>query len=346
LSAGDSPFGDSSAAPLAARPGGESGGAGGGEFALIARHFRDLAPGGGESGVLLGIGDDCALLDPSPGHSLAMSSDSLVAGRHFAIDSDAEGVGHKALAVNLSDLAAMGARPRWVSLSLTLPEIDEAWLAGFCRGFAALAARCGVALVGGDTTRGATLVIAVTVLGECRRGQALRRAGASPGDAIYVSGTAGDAALALRLLQSGEAPPEALLQRLERPEPRLELGRALRGVASACIDTSDGLAADLGHICAASGVGARIDARTLPLSAAVAAHSDGQRLALHGGDDYELCFCVPAEREMMLGLTLAAEVPPCTRIGSICAEPGLWLADGQGAATPLAAAGFDHFSGD
>jgi len=329
LTAGGSPFGDSP----------------GGEFALIARHFLDLVPGGAESGVLLGIGDDCALLDPSPGHSLAMSSDSLIAGRHFPADSDAEGVGHKALAVNLSDLAAMAAQPRWVSLSLTLPEIDEDWLAGFCRGFAALAARSGVALVGGDTTRGPALVIAVTLLGECRSGQALRRSGARPGDAVYVSGTPGDAALALRLLQRGEAPPEALRRRLERPEPRLELARALRGVASACIDVSDGLAADLGHICAASGVGARIDAEALPLSAAVAACGDGRQLALHGGDDYELCFCVPAEREMMLGLALAEDAPQCTRIGSICAEPGLWLLDGEGVAAPLAAAGFDHFAG-
>jgi thiamine-monophosphate kinase len=316
----------------------------GGEFGLIERHFLALADSLTADGVRLGIGDDCALLEPPAGFELAISTDTLVAGRHFPPETDPEAIGHKALAVNLSDLAAMGAEPLWVTLALSLPKIDDDWLSAFCRGFGALAAEHGIALVGGDTTASPLLSISLTVVGKCARGQALRRSGARVGDRIYVSGELGGAALGLRQFASAQADPSCR-QRLERPEPRLALGRALRGVASACIDISDGLAADLGHICAASGVGAALDLAALPMPAALCGESDAEALALHGGDDYELCFCVPAEREMMLSLALGPGLPNCTRIGQIVAEPGLSGLGADGVRRALESRGFDHFAG-
>ena len=227
-----------------------------GEFDLIARHFKRPV-----RRTALGVGDDCALLAPRPGMQLAVSSDMLVEGRHFFADVDPQALGHKALAVNLSDLAACGAEPLAFTLALALPNADDAWLAAFARGLFALADAHGCELVGGDTTRG-PLNICITVFGELPTGQALLRSGARAGDDLYVSGTLGDARLALEALQGRVALPPALLAaarlRLERPTPRVALGQQLRGVASSAIDLSDGLLGDVGHVLHASGVGARI----------------------------------------------------------------------------------------
>ncbi len=324
-----------------------------GEFDLIARHFTRPV-----RRAVLGVGDDCALLAPAPGMQLAISSDMLVEGRHFFADVDPEALGHKALAVNLSDLAACGARPLAFTLALSLPRVDEPWLTGFSRGMWALADAHGCELVGGDTTQG-PLNICITVFGEVPAGQALLRSGARPGDDIFVSGTLGDARLALEALLGHITLDADTLararQRLERPSPRVALGLQLRGVASSAMDVSDGLLGDLGHILKASGVGACIDIEaTSKLIAAsalftgAAAHFDTELLrqcTLAGGDDYELAFTAPpALREAVAGAAATAATP-VARIGRISAEPGLRLADAQG--RPLAGryASFDHFGG-
>ena len=325
-----------------------------GEFDLIARYFtRPVRPGGAAA---LGVGDDCALLAPRPGMQLAISSDMLVEGRHFFADVDPEALGHKALAVNLSDLAACAAKPLAFTLALALPRVDEVWLAGFSKGLLALADAHGCELVGGDTTQG-PLNICITVFGEVPTGQALLRSGARPGDDIYVSGTLGDARLALEALLGHIHLPDELLaqarQRLERPTPRMALGLALRGIASSAMDVSDGLLGDLGHILRASGVGADIDAdETSKLIAARALFTGAtarfdmellRQCTLAGGDDYELAFTAPpALREAVAGAAATAATP-VARIGRISAEPGLRLADAQG--RPLAGryASFDHF---
>ena len=327
-----------------------------GEFDLIARYFtRPVRPGGAAA---LGVGDDCALLAPRPGMQLAISSDMLVEGRHFFADVDPEALGHKALAVNLSDLAACAAKPLAFTLALALPRVDEAWLAGFSKGLLALADAHGCELVGGDTTQG-PLNICITVFGEVPTGQALLRSGARAGDDIYVSGTLGDARLALEALLGHIHLPDELLaqarQRLERPTPRMALGLALRGIASSAMDVSDGLLGDLGHILRASGVGADIDAdETSKLIAARALFTGAtarfdmellRQCTLAGGDDYELAFTAPpALREAVAGAAATAATP-VARIGRISAEPGLRLADAQG--RPLAGryASFDHFGG-
>ena len=324
-----------------------------GEFDLIARYFTRPV-----RHAALGVGDDCALLAPRPGMHLAISSDMLVEGRHFFADVDPEALGHKALAVNLSDLAACGAKPLTFTLALALPRVDESWLAGFSKGLLALADAHGCELVGGDTTQG-PLNICITVFGEVPAGQALLRSGARAGDDIYVSGTVGDARLALEALLGHIHLPGELLaqarQRLERPTPRVALGLALRGIASSAMDVSDGLLGDLGHILRASGVGADIDTdetskliadRALFTSAT--ARFDMELLrqcTLAGGDDYELAFTAPpALREAVAGAAATAATP-VARIGRISAEPGLRLADAQG--RPLAGryASFDHFGG-
>ena len=308
------------------------------EFQLIARHFANLTPTG--VGVLLGIGDDAALLEAPPGRQLVTTLDTLVSGRHFLADADPCNLGHKALAVNLSDLAAMGAEPAWALLSLTLPEADDRWLDAFARGFGDLARRHGVALVGGDTCKG-PLSISVQLTGLVEPGRSLRRDGARPGDAIFVTGSLGDAALALRMLQEGRVPAPRLLQRLERPETRLAEGRALAGIGSACIDLSDGLVADLGHICERSGCGASLQARALPLSPEVARHLESTgdwQPPLAGGDDYELCFTVPPQRHE----ALAASGVACTRIGELVSGSGVTVLDENGRALP-SFRGFDHF---
>ena len=317
-----------------------------GEFDLIARYFTRPA-----RHALLGVGDDCALLSPRPGTQLAISSDMLVAGRHFFEDVDPERLGHKALAVNLSDLAACGARPLGFTLALALPAVDEAWLAGFSRGLLALADAQDCELIGGDTTRG-PLNICITVLGETQ-GQILLRSGAQAGDELWVSGTLGDARLALEALQGRRTLPEAVLaaarDRLDRPTPRVALGLGLRGVASGAIDLSDGLLGDLGHLLRASGVGAVVEAeRCAPLLAAQALPgwpgSDPLPLVLAGGDDYELAFtAAPAQRAAVEAAAQAAQTP-VTRIGRIVAEPGLQLLDAQGQRLAGDFPSFDHFA--
>lgn len=323
-------------------------GRGGGEFALIARHFtRPARPG---SPLVLGIGDDCALLQLAPGQQLAVSSDLLVEGRHFLSTVAPERLGHKALAVNLSDLAACGAEPLAFTLSIALPRVDDAWLASFAHGLFALADEAGIALAGGDTTAG-PLAIDITAMGQVPPGAALLRSGAQPGDELWVSGTLGDARLALEVFRGSVALPgeqfEAVRRAMELPQPRNALGLALRGVASAAIDLSDGLVGDLGHVLARSRVGAVVDADALPRSAVLAAQPLAlQRLCtLAGGDDYELLFSAPPARHDAVRAAARDAGVPVARIGSVEAGEALRLVDGRG--TPIEGrwAGFDHFAG-
>jgi thiamine-monophosphate kinase len=293
---------------------------------------------------LVGIGDDCALLRPDAGLELAVTTDTLVEGRHFLPGADPEALGHKALAVNLSDLAAMGAAPRWATLALALPTADERWLAAFARGFFALAERYGVDLVGGDTTRSPLLTINITALGEVPAGVAMYRAGARPGDDIWVSGELGGAALAL-------AHPEiaAVAGRLHRPEPRVELGERLRGLARAAIDVSDGLAGDLLHVLERSQVGAVLEYASIPRPAAFEKFRSLERdCVLSGGDDYELLFTAGAQQRREIE-ALARELKiPLTRIGAIrpnAAAGAAKLVVLDAAGQPLAhRGGFDHFA--
>jgi thiamine-monophosphate kinase len=322
-----------------------------GEFDLIARYFTRPA-----RRAVLGVGDDCALLQPAPGMQIAVSSDMLVEGRHFFADVSALSLGHKALAVNLSDLAACGATPMAFTLALALPDVDESWLQAFSRGLWALAETHGCELVGGDTTQG-PLNICITVLGQVPRGQALLRSGAQVGDDIYVSGTLGDARLALEALQGKLSLPPALMAaaraRLELPTPRVALGQALRGVASAAIDISDGLAGDLGHILKASGVGAQLETEiAISLIAAsdywavdAAVFSDENRLkyVLSGGDDYELAFTAPVSARQAVDAAARLSQTAVTRLGRIEKEPGLRLMDAQGHSVPQTFSSFDHF---
>jgi len=327
-----------------------------GEFELIARYFTRPTPH-----AVLGVGDDCALLQPGSGMQMAISTDMLVEGRHFFPDVDPRALGHKALAVNLSDLAACGARPVAFTLALALPEAVDAWLAAFADGLLALADAHGCELVGGDTTRG-PLNICITVFGEVPARRALLRSGAQAGDDVYVSGTLGDARLALEALQGRIRLPADLLttarQRLECPTPRVELGLALRGTASAAADISDGLLGDIGHILQRSGVGATLDTEVAISLLAVHAHSTragapfgtepSRQLALQsvlsGGDDYELVFTAPpAQRAAVLAASWASATP-VTRIGRIDAEPGLRLVDAQGRPVANTFHSFDHFA--
>ncbi|MGY0613200.1 thiamine-phosphate kinase [Luteimonas sp. A501] len=316
------------------------------EFTLIdliharAAHARD--------DVVLGIGDDAALLQPPPGMQLVVAMDTLNEGVHFPSGTDAASVGWKALAVNLSDLAAMGAEPAWCTLSLSLPDGDPAWVAGFLDGFFALAGQHRVALVGGDTTRG-PLSVSVTVHGFADPGRALRRDGARIGDSVWVSGTLGGAAGALAQWREGRAIAPALRERLERPRPRIALGRTLAGVASACIDVSDGVLADLGHVCAASGVGAHLEIDALPGRDALSPHFSGdalRALQASGGDDYELCFTVPATKDATVAAaaTAAATGVTVTRIGTVVAGQGVQAFDSDGRIWQPAQAGHEHFS--
>jgi len=318
------------------------------EFAIIREYFtRAPSPA---SGAQVGVGDDAAILRVDAGRELVITTDLLVAGRHFPIDTDAYSIGHKSLAVNLSDLAAMGAEPAWFTLGLALPEADPDWLSNFSRGLFALAERWNVSLVGGDTVRG-PLTVAVQAAGTVPAGAAVLRRGARPGDHVCVTGTLGDAALALAARQGRAVVPEddlaRLRVRLDRPEPRVREGVALRGLASAMIDVSDGLAADLGHVLQASGVGARLHLEAVPLSDALrrSAGADAAAGALSGGDDYELCFTVPAASEADAVAALAALGCRTTRIGVIVADSGLRVVDAAGREHALGAAGFDHFSG-
>lgn len=309
------------------------------EFELIRRYFAAQTS---SDGVVLGVGDDCALLQPPPGEQLAVTHDTLVAGRHYPFETAPDAIGWKALAVNLSDLAAMGAQPRWFLLSLTLEQAEPAWLEAFARGLHGLARQHGIALVGGDTTRGPQ-AIGITAIGSLPPDIALRRDGARAGDAICVTGTLGDAALALqRLAQSGDD-DAALRERLDRPQPRVQAGLALRGLATAAIDLSDGLVGDLAHVLAASGVGARLDAGALPMSAAFERlHPPSQRLQLQagGGDDYELCVCIPPQQLAEAQRRLHAMQLQLSCIGEVDSAPGLRWQDGL-PAQPFS--GYQHF---
>lgn len=334
-----------------------------GEFDLIERFFK--RPAHKAARVALGIGDDCALLLPAPDTQMAVSCDMLLEGRHFLATVDPFKLGHKALAVNLSDLAACGARPLAFTLALALPRADEAWLAAFSQGLFALADRHGCELVGGDTTQG-PLNICITVFGEVPlvngRSQALLRSGARAGDDLFVSGNLGDARLALEVFRGKLSVPEAVFKaarlRMEQPTPRVALGMALRGVATAAIDVSDGLLGDLGHILQQSRVGATVDvdiATALGASYASNTGSAGQfdlnipaadwrSLALSGGDDYELLFSAPASRRKLVEDAARTSQTPVTRIGCIEAEPGLRLVDQQGQPVPNTYTSFDHFA--
>jgi len=315
-----------------------------GEFELIARHFTRR--GARREDVILGVGDDAALVATPREGALVIALDTIVEGIHFPAGFDARFVGHRALAVNLSDLAAMGADPAWALLGITLPAVDEPWLSGFSAGFDALARRHGVALVGGDTTRG-PLTVSVTLAGTVPEGLALRRSGARAGDDLWVSGTPGDAAAGLAILE-GRLPAqgrarEALLARFQLPQARVALGIALRGVATACIDVSDGLAGDLAKLCAASGTGADVESRELPLSAglcSVATREARLAYALGGGDDYELLFTAPPAARARIAALDAGVV--LKRIGAVSEAPGVRI-DGAPPGRE-AGHGFDHFT--
>jgi len=321
-----------------------------GEFELIRRFFtRDQRPQRAP-GVLLGIGDDAALLDLPKGSDLVAAVDTIVAGRHFLEDCDARSVGHRALAVNLSDIAAMGAIPLWATLALTLPSADPDWLEKFAAGFLELADAYGVALVGGDTTQG-PLTVSVQILGHVPHGTALRRSGAQAGDLLAVSGTLGDAAAGLAFLKA--SPPRAsssavdeLIRRFDFAEPRVQFGASARGIATAAMDLSDGLVGDLPRLAQASGLAARVEVERLPLSAAMrSAANPSQALewALSGGDDYELLMAVPATRFAELKAAADRLNLTLTTIGELSAGTGVnWSLDGK--VFQPRVSGFDHFA--
>ncbi len=316
-----------------------------GEFDLIARHFARPTPQ-----ALLGPGDDCALVQPSPGYELAVTTDMLVEGTHFLAGTDPRDLGWKTLAVNLSDLAAMGAKPRWVLLAGSLPAADEAWLAPFAEGFHACAQAFGVDLIGGDTTRG-PLNLCVTAMGEVPAGQALRRSGACLHDDIWISGHVGLANLGLhQLLGQLELPQRwqrLCIKRLQAPQPRIALGLALRSLAHAAIDISDGLLADLGHVARASGLQARVVLNQLPHLPEGVARAEALDALLAGGDDYELCFTAPTSQRLALGCTAADLDLPLWRIGYMdAASPvgDVLLLGPDEEVIEWSRQGYDHFS--
>jgi thiamine-monophosphate kinase len=315
-----------------------------GEFDLIAKYFDRPV-----HRAVLGVGDDCALLQPAPGMQLAVSTDALVEGRHFLSTVPPERLGHKALAVNLSDLAACGAQPLAFTLALAMPRVDETFLAGLARGMFALAQRHGIELVGGDTTAG-PLNLTLTVIGEVPAGQALLRSGARPDDDLYVSGTLGDARLALEAFRGrctlDGAAFEQVRRAMECPEPRVALGVALRGIASAAVDLSDGLVGDLSHVLRRSQVGATVEIDALPRSAILAAQPVAlqHECLLVGGDDYELLFAAPPERREAVRAAAVQAGVAVTRIGRVEAAPGLRVVDAQGGAVALQVRAFDHFA--
>jgi thiamine-monophosphate kinase len=321
-----------------------------GEFDLIDRYFAPGTPGvKRRTDVILGIGDDAALLRCSPDQELVVAVDTLVAGRHFPADSESRSIGHRALAVNLSDLAAMGATPAWATLALTIPSADAGWLDGFSAGFMKLAAAHGVELVGGDTTAG-PLTISVQILGQVDRGSALRRSGAQPGDILAVTGTLGDAGAGLALVtgraSAGDRMAAALLiERFEYPTPRVQFGSNARGIASAAMDLSDGLAGDLPKFSRASGLAAQVDVGRLPLSDALrsaVAVSQAREWAIAAGDDYELLVAVAPQRFDELAAVAGRLNLTLTAIGELRRGTGVtWALEGLSFAAP--ARGYDHF---
>jgi thiamine-monophosphate kinase len=321
-----------------------------GEFELIRRYFVRDGRSGREPGVILGIGDDAALLELPKGTDLVAAVDTIVAGRHFPEDSDARSIGHRALAVNLSDIAAMGATPLWATLALTLPSADSDWLEKFAAGFLDLADAHGVALVGGDTTRG-PLTISAQILGHVPHGTAMRRSGAQAGDLLAVSGTLGDAAAGLACLKgfpsrTGSREVDELIRRFEYAEPRVQLGLSARGIATAAMDLSDGLVGDLPKLALAGGLAAHVEVERLPLSAAMrAAASSSQSLdwALAGGDDYELLLAVPPKRFAELKTAADRLNLMLTTIGEFCDGVGVtWSLNGKDFVPRVS--GFDHFA--
>jgi len=314
------------------------------EFQLIHRYFESsrFAAATG-AGVIVGVGDDAAVLRMPPESDLAVSIDTLVRGVHFPADMAPADIAWRSLAVNLSDMAAMGAQPLWFTLALTMDRADESWLEPFSRTLAEIAARFGVALVGGDTTRG-PLTISIEIHGAVPRSGALLRSGAHPGDGLYVTGWPGLAALGLRRLGSGEVvSDDPAVAAFLRPEPRVAFGIGLRGLASAAIDVSDGLLADAGHIAERSAVALEIDVARLPLAAALQGletREDAWSLCLSGGDDYELCFTAPAQSAGAIARLAQRHALPCTRIGTVSAGEGVHC---HGFEPPRA--GFDHFGG-
>ena len=314
------------------------------EFELIARYFARPA-----KRTVLGVGDDAALLRAGPGMELAVSTDMLVGGTHFTDDADPHRLGHKALAVNLSDMAAMGAEPRWAFLALSLPAVDASWLRAFSTGFFALAREHGVDLAGGDTTRG-PLNLCITIIGEVPRGRALRRESAKAGDDIWVSGMLGAAALGLgyrqALLTLSRRDAARCMRALDQPQPRLRLGMALRGLAHAAIDISDGLLADLGHICERSSLGADLWLDRIPRPRLSSKIEDGPRLLqalVAGGDDYELCFTAPIARRSAIARLSRRLRLPLTCVGTMRRGRKVRLLDADGRLVHYAKGGFDHF---
>lgn len=318
------------------------------EFELIRRFFQTEPR---RRDVVLGIGDDVAVMQVPAAQELVVTTDTLVSGVHFPAETSPEDLGHKALAVNLSDLAAAGAEPAWVSLALTLPEFDEAWLEGFCLGLRGLLESSGAELVGGDTTRG-PLSVTIQALGLVPAGTVLRRSGAMVGDLIFVTGTLGDAALGLSILRGREAVPadqrEHCLGRLYRPEPRVGAGIALRGVAHAAIDISDGFLADLGHVLEASGAGARVQLDALPVSAPVAGMLDATGdwdAVLAGGDDYELLFTAPPAARGVVDELFGRLDCDVTWVGTVEHDPEIRLFRPDGSRHVPRRTGYDHFAG-
>jgi thiamine-monophosphate kinase len=318
------------------------------EFELIKQHFTHAAPR-----TLLGVGDDAALIKPARGQVLAVAADMLVGGRHFFMNADPASVGHKALAVNLSDMAAMGAVPRWATLGIALPKADERWVAAMSKGFMALARKHGVDLIGGDTTKG-PLNLCVQIIGEVPARQALRRDGAKPGDDIWVSGTLGDAALAVaartQRIKLKPADRKRVQQKLDWPVPRIALGVALRGVARSAIDVSDGLIADLGHICERSGVAAVVAIERLPVSTLMRRYREApaaRAALLGGGDDYELCFTAAPAKRAAVERAASRTRTRVTRIGCVIRAPedacSVVVVDGDGLPVAAGQKGFDHF---
>ncbi len=317
------------------------------EFQLIDRYFKRSSRAGGP--VQLGVGDDCALLQPPSGELLAVSTDMLIEGRHFFAGANPYDLGHKALAVNLSDLAAMGAQPISFTLALALPTSDPHWLEAFSEGLFHLADAQGIELIGGDTTRG-PLTISITVMGSVSNTQALKRSGAHEGDELWVSGTLGDARLALEVLQNKRTLAPDLLakasERLHRPQPRVALGIALRGIASAAIDVSDGLLGDLGHLLNQSSLSATLFADDLPFGDALASQTTDTRyaLALNGGDDYELCFSAALDQHQAVIDAGHRSQTPVTCIGRLTKGSGIHVQDHQGNLISAVNQSFDHFN--